>query len=277
VGTAVPTVWLDIDAYVRENDDRSIESLDRVLIGGGSPPEWLVQRFDEVYDAPIYQGYGMTEASPHLVNTFETTEVQKLSDEERYGQRMKAGVPAPGVRLRLRDEDGDPVPHDGESEGEIEARAPWLIDEYYARPEETESSFTEDGWFKTGDVGVIDEYGYLDVVDRLDDVIKSGGEWISSLDLENELMGHDGVQEATVIGVEHEKWQERPVAYVVADDDVTADDLREHLLERFPKWWLPDRFEFVESIPKTTTGKFDKKVLLAEFEEEVGSLPADEE
>ena len=277
VGTAVPTVWLDIDSYVRENDDRSIESLDRVLIGGGSPPEWLVQRFDEVYDAPIYQGYGMTEASPHLVNTFETTEVRELSDEERYGQRMKAGVPAPGVRLRLRDEDGDPVPHDGESEGEIEARAPWLIDEYYARPEENKSAFTEDGWFRTGDVGVIDEYGYLDVVDRLDDVIKSGGEWISSLDLENELMGHDGVKESTVIGVEHEKWQERPVAYVVTTDDVAADDLREHLLERFPKWCLPDRFEFVESIPKTTTGKFDKKVLLAEFEEEVGTLPTDEE
>jgi len=276
VGTAVPTVWIEIDAYLRENDDRSVDSLEKVLIGGGSPPEWLIRRFDEVYDAPIYQGYGMTEAAPHLVNTFETTEIAARSDEERYEYRMKPGIPAPGVQLRLRDEDGEAVPHDGESEGEIQARAPWLIDEYYARPDETAASFTEDGWFKTGDVGTIDEYGYLEVVDRLDDIIKSGGEWISSLELENELMGDDAVEEATVIGVDHEKWQERPVAYVVAED-VTEADLREHLLERFPKWWLPDEIVFVESIPKTTTGKFDKKALVASFAAEHGSLPIDEE
>ena len=275
VGTAVPTVWLEIDDYLRKHDDQSIDSLDRVLIGGGSPPEWLVQRFEEVYDAPIYQGYGMTEASPHLVNTFETTAVRELSDDERYGQRMMAGVPAPGVRLRLRDEHGEPVAHDGESQGEIQARAPWLIDGYYARPEETERSFTEDGWFKTGDIGVIDEYGYLDVVDRLDDVIKSGGEWISSLSLENEIMGHEEVTEAAVIGVPHAKWRERPVAYVVADG-VTAEELREYLLKRFPKWWLPDHFEFIEAISKTTTGKFNKKELVNAFDDKYGTLPVDE-
>lgn len=274
IGTAVPTVWIEIDSYLRDHSDRTVESLEKVIIGGGSPPEWLIKRFDEVYDAPIYQGYGMTEAAPHLVNTFDTTEVQSLSQERQYEFRMKPGIPAPGVRLRLRTLNDEPVPHDGESEGEIHARAPWLIDHYYNRPERTASSFTDDGWFKTGDVGTIDEYGYLEVVDRLDDVIKSGGEWISSVELENELMGHEGVEEAAVIGVDHEKWQERPVAFVVTDGATEA-DLEAHLLKRFPKWWLPDEMMFVESVPKTTTGKFNKKVLVDEFETDHGSLPLD--
>lgn len=206
VAAAVTTVWLDMAQYYDENEDIKLESLDRVLIGGTSPPEWLMEKFDKEINAPIHQGYGMTEAAPHLVNTMTTTEVQELSESERYQQQMKPGLPAPGVRIRLRDANGEPVPHDGQSTGEIQARSPWLIDEYYARPEETKASFTEDGWFKTGDVGVIDEYGYLEIVDRLDDVIKSGGEWISSLELENELMAHDDVKEATVINIEHKKW-----------------------------------------------------------------------
>ncbi|WP_254532995.1 long-chain fatty acid--CoA ligase [Natrinema gelatinilyticum] len=274
VTAAVTTVWLDVAALYDERDDTELGSLDRVLIGGTSPPEWLMEKFDKEIDAPIHQGYGMTEAAPHLVNTMTTTEVAQLPESERYQQQMKPGIPAPGVQIRLRDADGNPVPHDGESTGEIQARAPWLIDKYYARPEETEASFTEDGWFKSGDVGVIDEYGYLEVVDRLDDVIKSGGEWISSLELENELMAHEAVEEAAVVSVEHERWEERPVAYaVVSADEVTEDELREHLLKRFPKWWLPDETFFCESIPKTTTGKFDKKVLRDGFVGEYGTLP----
>ncbi|WP_247004707.1 long-chain-fatty-acid--CoA ligase [Halosolutus gelatinilyticus] len=274
VTAAVTTVWLEVASLYDERDGVELESLDRVLIGGTSPPEWLMEKFDTEIGAPIHQGYGMTEAAPHLVNTMTTTEVAQLSESDRYRQQMKPGIPAPGVRIRLRDADGNPVPRDGESTGEIQVRSPWLIDEYHARPEETEASFTEDGWFKSGDVGVIDEYGYLEVVDRLDDVIKSGGEWISSLELENELMAHDAVEEATVIGVEHEKWEERPVAYVVASHDGAAEaELRAHLLERFPKWWLPDRLFFCESIPKTTTGKFDKKALRDEFVDEYGALP----
>ncbi|ELY50902.1 long-chain-fatty-acid--CoA ligase [Natronolimnohabitans innermongolicus] len=276
VTAAVTTVWLDMAQYYDENEEIELESLDRVLIGGTSPPEWLMEKFDKEIDAPIHQGYGMTEAAPHLVNTMTTTEVAELPESERYQQQMKPGIPAPGVQIRLRTPDGEPVPHDGESTGEIQARSPWLIDEYFARPEETEASFTEDNWFKTGDVGVIDEYGYLEVVDRLDDVIKSGGEWISSLELENELMSHDAVEEATVINMEHEKWDERPVAYVVKRGDTTEDELKALLLERFPKWWLPDEIVFVESIPKTTTGKFDKKVLRDEFKSEHGILPVDE-
>lgn len=277
VATAVPTVWIDMEAHLGDDEEGKLDTLDRVLTGGSSPPESLMRHYDEVYEAPINQGYGMTEASPHLVNTFVTTEAQSLPEETQYRLRMKAGIPAPGVQLRLRDEDGEPVPHDGETRGEIHARAPWLIDEYYERPRANEESFSEDGWFMTGDIGTIDEYGYLDVVDRLDDVIKSGGEWIPSIQLENELMGHDGVEEAVVISADHEKWQERPVAYVVrVDEAVDEAALREHLLERFPKWWLPDRFLFVDEVPRTTTGKFDKKLLRESFVEEYGTLPAEE-
>ena len=277
VATAVPTVWIDMESHLGDDPEGKLETLDRVLTGGSSPPESLMRHYDEVYEAPINQGYGMTEASPHLVNTFVTTEAGSLPEETQYRLRMKAGIPAPGVRLRLRDEDGEPVPHDGETRGEIHARAPWLIDEYYERPEANEESFSEDGWFETGDIGTIDEYGYLDVVDRLDDVIKSGGEWIPSIQLENELMGHDGVEEAVVISADHEKWQERPVAYVVRRDDAVDEAaLREHLLERFPKWWLPDLFVFVEEVPRTTTGKFDKKLLRSSFDEEYGTLPTEE-
>ncbi|WP_313696304.1 long-chain fatty acid--CoA ligase [Halorarum halobium] len=277
VAAAVPTVWIDMESHLGDDEAGVLDSLDRVLTGGSSPPESLMRHYDEVYEAPIHQGYGMTEASPHLVNTFVTTEAETLPEETRYRLRMKAGIPAPGVQIRLRDSEGEPVPHDGETRGEIHARAPWLIDEYYERPEANEESFSEDGWFETGDIGTIDEHGYLDVVDRLDDVIKSGGEWIPSIQLENELMGHDGVEEAVVIGADHEKWQERPVAYVVrADGSADEAALREHLLDRYPKWWLPDLFVFVEDVPRTTTGKFDKKLLRDSFDEEFGTLPTEE-
>ncbi|MDS0295728.1 long-chain fatty acid--CoA ligase [Halogeometricum luteum] len=276
VAAAVPTVWIDMEKRLGDDEEGVLDSLKKTLIGGSSPPESLIRKYDNVYEAPIYQGYGMTEASPHLANTLMTTEAQSLPEDERYQLRMKPGIPAPGVRLELRDDDGEPVEQDGESKGEIHARAPWLIDEYYERPEATEAAFSEDGWFKTGDIGTIDEYGYLSVVDRVDDVIKSGGEWISSIELENELMGHDAVEEAVVISADHAKWQERPVAYVVIDGDATEDDLRDHLLQRFPKWWLPDQFIFVEDVPRTTTGKFDKVRLRESFAEEFGTLPTEE-
>lgn len=279
VAAAVPTVWMEVDRVIEDADDLGpdvLDSLQDVLIGGSSPPASLIRKFDEVYDAPIGQGYGMTEASPHLANTLMTTEMRELPEEERDRLRMKAGIPAPGVQVRLRDETGQPVAHDGETPGEVQARAPWLAGEYYQRPDATEASFTEDGWFRSGDVATIDEYGNLDVVDRLDDVIKSGGEWISSIELENAIIGHGDIEEATVIGVPHEKWQERPVAYVVGTGDVTAEDLRDYLLAEFPKWWLPDRFEFIDEVPKTTTGKYNKKRLVERFDEEHGSLPIEE-
>ncbi|WP_256545002.1 long-chain fatty acid--CoA ligase [Halobellus inordinatus] len=274
---AVPTIWIEMDSYLESVAGEPLDSLDRVLTGGSAPPASLMQKYEEVYEAPIYQGYGMTEASPHLANTFETTEMQDLPEEKRYELKRKAGIPAPGARIRLRTQDGDPVPHDGETPGEIHARSPWLTDGYFERPDANANSFTDDGWFKTGDVGTIDEYGYLDIVDRIDDAIKSGGEWISSVELENSLIDADGVAEAAVVSVPHEKWQERPVAFVVTEDPaVDEESLREHLLDTFPKWWLPDVFRFVDEIPKTTTHKFDKKDLREQFIETEGELPLDE-
>lgn len=277
VAAAVPTVWIEMDDYLETCDGKPLDSMDRVLTGGSAPPASLMRKFEEVYEAPIYQGYGMTEASPHLANTFETTEMQELPEEKQYELKRKAGIPAPGVRVRLRDEAGDSVPHDGETPGEIHARSPWLVDSYFKRPEANERSFTDDGWFKTGDIATIDEYGYLDIVDRKDDAIKSGGEWISSVELENSLIEPDGVLEAAVVSVPHEKWRERPVAFVVPDESAPDEDaLREHLLETFPKWWLPDRFQFVDEIPKTTTRKYSKKDLRDRFLEEYGELPIEE-
>ncbi|WP_410767481.1 long-chain fatty acid--CoA ligase [Haloferax sp. DFSO60] len=277
VAAAVPTVWIDMETYLNDDTAGKLDSLDRVLTGGSSPPKSLIRKYDNVYEAPIYQGYGMTEASPHLANTLLTTEAKGLPEDKQYQLRMKAGIPAPGVDLQLRDDDGERVPYDGESEGEIYARAPWLADKYYNRPEATAESFTEDGWFKTGDIGRIDEYGYLSVVDRVDDIIKSGGEWISSIELENELMSHGSVEEAVVISADHEKWQERPVAYIISTTDgLTEEALREHLLDRFPKWWLPEQFVFVDEVPRTTTGKFDKVQLREQFSAEFGTLPVEE-
>ncbi|MFC7203064.1 long-chain fatty acid--CoA ligase [Haloferax namakaokahaiae] len=274
VAAAVPTIWIEMDAYLESTSDDLLDPLDRVLTGGSAPPASLMQKFEEVYEAPIYQGYGMTEASPHLANTFETAEMQGLEAETRYELKRKAGIPAPGARIRLRDDDGNPVPHDGESKGEIHARSPWLLDGYFKRPEANQRSFSDDGWFKTGDIGTIDEFGYLDIVDRIDDAIKSGGEWISSVELENALIDADGVAEAAVVSVPHAKWQERPVAYVVVEDpDIDEEELRTYLLSKFPKWWLPDVFRFVEEIPKTTTHKFNKKHLRDKFVQEHGELP----
>jgi fatty-acyl-CoA synthase len=171
------------------------------------------------------------------------------------------------VETRIRDDDGAEVAHDGEAFGELQVRGPWITDGYHNRSAANEESFTADGWLKTGDIATRDEQGYVDIVDRTKDVIKSGGEWISSVELENELMAHDAVSEATVIAVDHEKWQERPMACVVLREghEVDEADLNEFLGDRFPAWWLPDRYEIVDEIPRTSTGKFDKKVLRDRF------------
>ncbi|AOP12801.1 long-chain fatty acid--CoA ligase [Haloferax volcanii] len=277
VAAAVPTIWTDMANYIDEHPEADISTLDRILTGGSSPPPAVMRRFYEEFDAPIIQGYGMTEASPHLVNTLLTEKVRNLPEEKQYELQTKPGLPVPGAEIRLRNEKGEPVEHDGESNGEIQVRSPWVIDEYFARPEATAESFTDDGWFKTGDIGTIDEYGYLDVVDRVDDIIKSGGEWISSVELENEVVAHEKVVEAVVIGVEHDRWQERPVVYVNTNDDVSEGELKNHLLDRFPKWWLPDEFIFTDDIPQTSTGKYDKKILRSLFRDRYGSLPLENE
>ena len=264
---AVPTIWLEMAAYLDDHPEVDISNIDRLTVGGSAPPESLIRKYDEEYDAPILQGWGMTEMSPLGTISTLRKEVADADAETRYAYRAKAGVPIAGVRTRIVDDDGNVVPDDGETFGELQVRGPWIADEYHDRPEETDSSFTEDGWLRTGDIATRDELGYVDIVDRAKDVIKSGGEWISSVELENELMAHDDVTEASVIAVDHEKWQERPMACVVLREgaEVTDDELEAHLAERFPDWWLPDRYEVVESIPRTSTGKFDKKTLREQF------------
>src|SRR5438105_4470087 len=176
-----------------------------------------------------------------------------------------AGLPLPFVEARIRAGDGD-VPWDGESMGELEVRGPWVAAEYYDAPD-CADRWTEDGWFKTGDIAAMDPRGFIQIKDRSKDVIKSGGEWISSVELENALMAHPAVAEAAVIGIPDEKWQERPLAAVVLRDgaSATADELREFIAPKFAKWWLPDRFEFVAEIPKTAVGKFRKTALREQF------------
>lgn len=265
---AVPTIWLEMAEFLDDNPDVDISNIERLTVGGSAPPESLIRKYDEEYDAPIIQGWGMTETSPLGTLSTLRKEVMELPAEERDEYRAMAGFPVPGIQVRVVDEDGDDVPRDGETLGELQVRGPWVTDRYHDRPDETEASVTEDGYLKTGDVAVRNELGYIDVVDRDTDMIKSGGEWISSVQLENELMAHEDVAEASVVAVDHERWQERPLAVVVPTDGAspTADDLEEHLAETFPSWWLPDAYEVIEEIPKTSTGKFDKKRLRDRFD-----------
>jgi fatty-acyl-CoA synthase len=265
---AVPTIWLEMADYL-DDHPVDISNIDRLVVGGSAPPESLIRRYDDMYDAPIIQGWGMTETSPLGTMSVLRKELSDRPPEERYRYRATAGMPVPGMQVRIRGDDGEEVSRDGEAMGELQVRSPWVADEYHNRPEATHEGFTEDGWLRTGDIATIDEWGYIDIVDRTKDVIKSGGEWISSVDLENELMAHDAVSEAAVIAVSHEKWQERPLACVVLhqEADASEEELREHLETDFPSWWLPDAVEFIDSIPRTSTEKFDKRRLRERYEE----------
>jgi len=191
-----------------------------------------------------------------------------LDDADYYELKTKQGVLAPLLEMKVVKDDGSEVEWNGKDMGELLVRGPWIAKEYYKDPEKTAEKFTE-GWFRTEDIVVVDEEGYVKIVDRAKDVIKSGGEGISSVDLENALMGHEAVAEATVVGVEHPKWQERPLAFVVLRPEykgkVTKEELIEFLRPRFAKWWLPDDIIFADSIPKTSVGKFDKKVLREQY------------
>jgi fatty-acyl-CoA synthase len=269
VSAAVPTIWIEMAEYLDDNPDVDISNIDRLTVGGSAPPESLIRRYDEEYDAPIIQGWGMTETTPLGSLSVLRKEVADAPPDEQYHYRAKAGLPVPGIQTRIRDDDGTEVPQDGEAFGELEVRGPWVTDGYHNRPAANEESFTDDGWLKTGDIATQDEHGYLDIVDRVKDVIKSGGEWISSVDLENELMAHDDVVEATVIAIDHDKWQERPMAIVTQREgaDLTAEDLDGHLGQSFPDWWLPDDYQFLDEIPRTSTGKFDKKTLRERFDD----------
>lgn len=200
----------------------------------------------------------MTETSPIGTICNLKPHLEALPEDEQYTYRAKQGMPMPFVEMRIVNEKGE-APWDGETMGELQVRGPWIAQSYYERPE-AQDAFTEDGWFRTGDVATIDPEGYMKITDRAKDLIKSGGEWISSVDLENALMGHPAVAEAAVIAVDHPKWQERPLAVVACKEgaETTPEELRAFLAPKFAKWWLPDDYIFVKEIPRTSAGKFLK-------------------
>src|SRR5262249_9769117 len=228
-----------------------------MLVGGAAVPESLIRAYRR-HGAVIKQGWGMTEMSPLGTVAYIKPELQSLSEEQRFAWYAKAGVPAPLVDLRLIGDHGE-CEWDGKSVGEIQARGPFITGGYHDSAADPEK-FSADGWLRTGDVASMDAHGYVSITDRAKDLIKSGGEWISSVDMENLLMAHPAVQEAAVIAIADEKWGERPLACVVlkSGKSVSASELRTHLSSKFARWQLPDRFEFIDAIPRTSTGKFSK-------------------
>jgi fatty-acyl-CoA synthase len=260
----VPTIWLGILQLLdAEPGKYDLSALRSMIVGGSAAPRAMIEGFERRHGLHVCHAWGMTEMAPLGTVAVLPSELAEAEDDERFAFRATQGVPAPLVEIRARNEDGL-VPWDGETLGELEVRGAWIASDYYDAPEAADR-WTHDGWFRTGDIVTIDRRGAITIQDRAKDVIKSGGEWISSVALENALMAHLAVAEAAVIGVPDERWQERPLAVVVLRDEATAQQLREFLAPQFASWQLPDRFEFVDEIPKTAVGKFKKTALRERF------------
>ena len=261
----VPTIWMGMIPLL---DDHDLSSLRAILCGGSAAPRSLSETYREKIGLPLLHAWGMTETSPLATVCSTRSYFDGLSEEEQADQRARQGPAAPLVDLRIVDpETGKTQPWDDQATGEVQAAGPWIAKEYY-RGEGGGAQFTDDGWLRTGDVAAVDRYGSIRLVDRTKDLIKSGGEWIGSVELENEIMSHPKVVEAAVIAIPSEKWVERPLAYVVVKEGetLTAEDVLEHLKTRVAKWWLPDGVEFIDEVPKTSVGKFSKKTLREKFE-----------
>ncbi len=264
---AVPTVWIAIKELV-EKEGFDLSSIRCVPIGGSAAPRSLLELYEKKFGVRMTHAWGMTEMSPLGTISRLKSYMEAWPDDQRFQVRAKQGYASVGVELRAVDEAGQEVPWDGKSMGELQVRGPWVVKAYYNNPEGAKQ-FTPDGWFRTGDVVTIDPEGYIQITDRTKDLIKSGGEWISSVDMESMLMAHPKVLEAAVIAVPHPKWAERPLACVVPKPEwkgaLTEEEILEFLRPQVAKWWLPDEVIFVEAIPKTGVGKFDKKVLREQF------------
>ena len=261
ITAGVPTVWMAVLAALDAEPDRwDLSSLRQLVVGGSAAPESLIKGFDR-HGLTVVHAWGMTETSPLGSICRLPLALDDAPEEEQYEYRARQGIASPFVEIRARGDDGELIPWDDEAMGELEVRGPWVARAYH-RGRGAEK-FTDDGWFITGDVVKIDPEGNLRICDRSKDLVKSGGEWISSVDLENLLMAHDAVAEAAVIAVPDDRWGERPLAVVVLRDgrEATADELREHLGKHYAKWQLPDRVEFIDEIPRTATGKFKKTAL----------------
>jgi fatty-acyl-CoA synthase len=266
VSGAVPTVWNDVLHYLDEHPDTKLDSLRFILCGGSAVPVSLQQALEVRHGIYVRQAWGMTETSP--VASAGTVPLGVEGDDV-WKYRGSQGRLLCGVEARIVGDHGIPLPRDGAAVGELEVRGPWVTESYYKPDDLDVDDKFRDGWLRTGDVGTLDPMGYIMLSDRAKDVIKSGGEWISSVDLENALMGHPDVVEAAVVGIPDEKWQERPLATVVVREGavVTPEQLRDHLAASFAKWQLPDAWAFVDQVPRTSVGKFDKKVVRQGFAE----------
>ena len=268
VAAGVPTLWIGL-LHLLESERYDLSSVRVMIVGGAAAPQSMIEGFDKKHGLNVIHAWGMTEMSPlGTVSRLKSYQAD-LPEAERFKLRAKQGTPVPLVDLRAIDEQGQEIPWDGKAYGEMEVRGPWVISSYY-NDERSPESF-HDGWFRTGDVVTIDPEGSIQIVDRTRDLVKSGGEWISSQELENAIMSYPKVLEAAVIAIPHPKWQERPLACVVPKpdykDDLTKEELYEYLRPKYARMYLPDDFVFLEAIPKTSVGKFDKKVLRAQYKD----------
>lgn len=261
ITAGVPTIWLGLLKEL-ENGDYDFSSIRSVLCGGSAAPKGMIKTFETKYGVPFIHAYGMTETTPLATLSRIKSYQSDLTEEEMLEVRSKQGMAVPGIEVKVVNENGE-AKNDGEDMGELLVRGPWIADSYY-KDERSKDAF-KDGWLHTGDVVTEDEEGTIKIVDRTKDLIKSGGEWISSVDLENALMAHEAVFEAAVVAIPHPKWQERPVACVVLKDSakgkVMKEDILEYLSPQFAKWWLPDEVLFIDEVPKTSVGKFLKTEL----------------
>ncbi|HEY0816688.1 MAG TPA: long-chain fatty acid--CoA ligase [Pseudonocardia sp.] len=260
----VPTIWMGMIPLLADHD---LSALRTILCGGSAVPKSLSETYREAIGVPMLHAWGMTETSPIATMSSTRSYHDGLTEDERANARARQGQPVPLVELRIVDPTtGEALPWDDVESGEVQAAGPWIAKEYY-RGEGGGAQFTEDGWLRTGDVAAVDRYGSFRLVDRTKDLIKSGGEWIGSVELENEIMAHPKVAEAAVIAIPSEKWVERPLACVVVKpgETLTEQDVLDHLRTRVAKWWLPDAVEFIDEVPKTSVGKFSKRTLREKF------------
>ena len=259
----VPTIWMGLLAYCRDNN-KILTSVRNTIIGGSALSLPTLQEFDEVHDVNVIHAWGMTEMSPLGTINVPTPEMENMNKEEKYAIQLKQGKPIYGVELKVVDDAGVELPKDGESQGHLMVRGPWILQKYFKAEKD---AVDKDGWFDTGDISVLDTDGYMIIKDRAKDVIKSGGEWISSIDLENAAFGHPDIAEACVVGIPHPKWDERPMLFVVTNsgEPIEKDGILEFLTSKVAKWWLPEEIIFLKELPHGATGKLQKFELREEY------------
>ncbi len=268
ITAGVPTLWLGLLDYLAQSGKR-LSHLERLCCGGAPPPLSMIRAFEADHGITFIQGWGMTETSPVGSVSMLTPAMEDLPAEARYAIKCKQGRPPFGYEMKIVDEAGRPLPHDGEASGELLVRGPWVASGYFENRAADEGAFDAEGWFRTGDVATIDKAGYMQITDRIKDLIKSGGEWISSIDLENAVMAHPELAEAAAVAAPHPKWGERPLLIAVARDGAapTKDAVLAFLKDKVAKWWLPDDMVFVDELPQTATGKVSKAQLRERFKD----------